>query len=227
MLGFWCSGLWISVEVQLFGCFRASLMRIKRAHSVPGQWGNLTGALMLTISLNIHRRYQISNIKSGLRSGNLIVIFLCLLMTGDLSCSLWSFFASYSIPRHDPSKLMLSVLPRQASPEITYFSFTLLPYIITLFVAHCFLNCTNLTLCNVLSLANLGTGVIFWKPILLKPSPHLMLVTSLVTNPPRYSHPSLLKSGLRSRDNYFCVICLRAAHPVENLNRTKSAYGFL
>ena len=119
------------------------------------------GALMLTISLYIHRRYQISNIKSRLRSGNLIVIFLCLLVTGDLSCSLWSFFASYLIPRHDPSKLMLSVLPRQASPEITYFSFTLLPYIITLFVAHCVLNCTHLTLCNALSLANLGTRVIF------------------------------------------------------------------
>ena len=42
MLGFWCSDLWISVEVQLFGCFRVSLMRIKRAHSVPGRWGNLT-----------------------------------------------------------------------------------------------------------------------------------------------------------------------------------------
>jgi len=42
MLGFWCSDLWISVEVQLFCCFRALLMRIKRAHSVPGRWANLT-----------------------------------------------------------------------------------------------------------------------------------------------------------------------------------------
>jgi len=42
MLGFWCSDLWISVEVQLFDYFRVSLMRIKRAHSVPGRWGNLT-----------------------------------------------------------------------------------------------------------------------------------------------------------------------------------------
>ena len=47
MLGFWCLGLWISVEVQLFSCFRALLMRIKRAHSVPERWGNLTARLTL------------------------------------------------------------------------------------------------------------------------------------------------------------------------------------